>query len=544
MDKEASIFLRHIPCENCGSSDANSLFSDGHKFCFACEAYVHGDGEVSTHNHSGKKRMEGLLTGEFKALQKRGLTEGTCRKFGYQVGRDKNDILVQIAPYYDESGTVVAQKIRYANKSFKFIGEPKKATLFGSHLWNNGKKLVITEGEIDAMSASQVQNNKWPVVSIPNGAQGAKKSLAKCLDYLNGFEEVILMFDQDEPGRKAAIECAELFAPGKCKIASLPLKDANECLQAGREQDIIQAIWNAKPYRPDGLVSVADLMDELTQPVEIGYPWWLQPLTDLTVGRRKGEIYGLGAGTGVGKTDFLTQQIAYDITTLGMKVGTVFLEQKPTETAKRVAGKIKGRRFHVPNSGWSKEELVDAVQGLNGKLVMYDSFGETEWDVIKGKIRFMAVAEGIELIYLDHLTAMADTADEKGSLEQIMKEMAGLANELGIIITFVSHLTTPEGKPHEEGGRVTIRHFKGSRAIGFWSYFMFGLERDQQHDDPRLRQVTTFRILKDRYTGQATGETIYLGYDGDTGLLAQIEGNPFEDSSFKDETQNHSDGEF
>ena len=488
--------------------------------------------------------MEGLLSGEFKYLKKRGLTEYTCRKFGYQVGQDKHDTLVQIAPYFDESGAMVAQKIRYANKDFKFIGEPKRATLFGANLWNKGKKLVVTEGEIDAMSVSQAQNNKWPVVSIPNGAQGAKKSLAKCLDYLNGFEEVILMFDMDEPGRRASAECAELFAPGKCKIASLPLKDANECLVAGREQDIIQAIWNAKPYRPDGLVSVADLMDELTKPVEIGYPWWLKPLTDLTFGRRKGEIYGVGAGTGVGKTDFLTQQIAYDITTLGMKVGTIFLEQKPTETAKRVAGKIKGRRFHVPNSGWSQEELVDAVSGLNDKLVMYDSFGETEWDVIKGKIRFMAVAEGIELIYLDHLTAMANTADERGSLEQIMKEMAGLANELGIIITFVSHLTTPEGRPHEEGGRVTIRHFKGSRAIGFWSYFMFGLERDQQHDDPNLRQVTTFRILKDRFTGQATGETIYLSYDGYSGLLAQIEGNPFEDSSFKDETQNHSDGEF
>ena len=537
MNKEDSFFLRHIPCENCGSSDANSLFSDGHKYCFACEAYVHGDGEVSTHNHSGKKRMEGLLTGEFKSLQKRGLTEDTCRKFGYQVGRDKNDTLVQIAPYYDESGAMVAQKIRYANKDFKFIGEPKRAGLFGSNLWNNGKKLVVTEGEIDAMSVSQAQNNKWPVVSIPNGAQGAKKSLAKCLDYLNGFEEVILMFDQDEPGRKAAIECAELFAPGKCKIASLPLKDANECLQAGREQDIIQAIWNAKPYRPDGLVSVADLMDELTKPVEAGYQWWLQPLTDLTFGRRRGEIYGLGAGTGVGKTDFLTQQIAYDITTLGMKVGTIFLEQKPTETAKRVAGKVKGRRFHVPNSGWSKEELVDAVQGLNGKLVMYDSFGETEWDVIKGKIRFMAVAEGIELIYLDHLTAMANTADEKGSLEQIMKEMAGLANELGIIITFVSHLTTPEGKSHEEGGRVTIRHFKGSRAIGFWSYLMLGLERDQQHDDPITRQTTVLRVLKDRYTGQATGSTFYLGYEEDTGVLFETVAPDSPDAkAFQDET--------
>ena len=539
MDKEDSTFLFHEPCPECSSSDAGSRYSDGHFFCFACQHYEHGDGEGPTHNHFGKKRMEGLLTGEFKSLPKRGLTEDTCRKFGYQVGRDKNDTLVQIAPYYDEAGVMVAQKIRYANKEFKFIGEPKRATLFGSNLWNNGKKLVITEGEIDAMSVSQAQNNKWPVVSIPNGAQGAKKSLTKYLDYLNGFEEVILMFDQDEHGRKATIECAELFAPGKCKIASLPLKDANECLQAGREQDIIQAIWNAKPYRPDGLVSVADLMDELTKPIEIGYPWWLQPLTDLTFGRRNGEIYGVGAGTGVGKTDFLTQQIAYDIATLGMKVGTIFLEQKPTETAKRIAGKIKGHRFHVPNSGWSTEELVDAMQYLNGKLVMYDSFGETEWDVIRGHIRFMAVAEGIELIYLDHLTAMADTADEKGSLEQIMKEMAGLANELGIIITFVSHLTTPEGKPHEEGGRVTIRHFKGSRAIGFWSYLMLGLERDQQADDVATRQTTVLRVLKDRYTGQATGQTIYLGYDGETGMLFETVA-PEEQHPFNDETN----GEF
>jgi twinkle protein len=102
-----------------------------------------------------------------------------------------------------------------------------------------------------------------------------------------------------------------------------------------------------------------------------------------------------------------------------------------------------------------------------------------------------------------------------------MKEMAALANELQIIILFVSHLTTPEGKPHEEGGRVTIRHFKGSRAIGFWSYFMFGMERDQQADEESQRHSTVFRVLKDRYTGQSTGKTFVLEYDSDTGLLTE-----------------------
>ncbi|MDQ0392637.1 hypothetical protein [Labrys monachus] len=60
-------------------------------------------------------------------------------------------------------------------------------------------------------------------------------------------------------------------------------------------------------------------------------------------------------------------------------------------------------------------------------------------------------------------------------------------------------------------------------AIGFWCHYMFGLERDQQHEDERWRSITVFRVLKDRYTGRATGEVIYLGYDRDTGTLFETE---------------------
>ncbi len=64
-----------------------------------------------------------------------------------------------------------------------------------------------------------------------------------------------------------------------------------------------------------------------------------------------------------------------------------------------------------------------------------------------------------------------------------------------------------------------IRHFKGSRSIGFWSYLMIGLERDQQAEGMAHRTTTTLRILKDRFTGQSTGACLWLGYDADTGLL-------------------------
>lgn len=482
-----------------------------------------------------ERRSKDLLSiGEPSAWESRGITLESAQKWGF-TRSDFNGEPVRLFNYRNENQQIVAQKVRFKGKDFRFLGETKEAGLFGMHLWRDGgKRVVIVEGELDAISLSQMQGHRWPVVSVPNGAQGAKKALLKNLDWLERFDEIVLLFDMDEPGQGAVDECKVIpFTPGKLKVASLPLKDANEMLMAGREKEAIDALWGAKVYRPDGLVSISDILDEVLEDPVIGLPWWDDRLTHLTFGRRWGEVYGFGAGTGIGKTDWLMQQIAFDVVDLGQTVGAIFLEQKPKETAKRAAGKFAGKRFHVPDGSWTKDELLRAVKELDGKVYFYDNFGQTDWELVKGHIRYMAVTLGIRIIYLDHLTALAEETEELG---QIMKEMAGLANELNIIIHFVSHLTTPDGKPHEEGGRVTIRHFRGSRAIGFWSFFMFGLERDQQNEDPVVASTTTFRVLKDRFTGNATGATLALGFDKETGKLVQKEDEPFADSPFKDET--------
>ena len=44
-----SEFVRHLPCDNCGSSDANSLYSDGHTFWFVCHHRTGGDNDI-VHN--------------------------------------------------------------------------------------------------------------------------------------------------------------------------------------------------------------------------------------------------------------------------------------------------------------------------------------------------------------------------------------------------------------------------------------------------------------------------------------------------------------
>ena len=152
---------------------------------------------------------------------------------------------------------------------------------------------------------------------------------------------------------------------------------------------------------------------------------------------------------------------------------------------------------------------------------------------------FNAQVHGVKLHYLDHLTALAAAEEnEREALERIMADMAATAKRLNICILFVSHLATPDGKPHEEGGRVMSRHFKGSRAIGFWSFLMLGLERDQQNDDPMIARTTTLRVLKDRFTGQATGKKYFLGYDTHKGLLhITDEPKPQDKSPFKSESE-------
>ena len=109
--------------------------------------------------------------------------------------------------------------------------------------------------------------------------------------------------------------------------------------------------------------------------------------------------------------------------------------------------------------------------------------------------------------------------DEKKALEKIMAEAAGMAKSMNFVFHYVSHLSTPEGKPHEEGGRVMAKHYKGSRALIYWSHFLWGIERDTQARDSKA----VLRCLKDRFTGNANGQTWGMSYDRETGMLSECD---------------------
>ncbi len=533
MERESN-FVRHEPCPSCGSRNNLARYDDGHAHCFGCsyhETESNREG-AQLQNLSTKKssKQEGVLsfTGETTDLPARKIREDTCRVWSYRFG-DVKDKPAQIAYYLNDERQPVAAKVRFADKSFTWLGDASKAGLYGQWLWPaGGKMVVVTEGEIDAMSVSQLQQNKWPVVSIPNGAQGAVKSVKKELDWLNKFDTVVFMFDMDEPGQKAAKECAALMEPGKAKIASLPYKDPNECLQKNKGDAVISAMWNAVVYRPDGILNGQDLWQTIIEEntsASIPYPWDF--LNEKTHGLRTSELVTLTAGSGIGKSA-VVREIAYHLLMQNQTVGMIMLEESVKTTMLALMGLSLNKRLHLSQEGVSPEELRSAFDSTmgTGRVYLYDHFGSTKVDHLLSRVRTLAKSFDCKYIFLDHLSivvsSMEEGGDERKLIDRTMTLLRTLVQETGIGLIVVSHLKRPEGKGHEEGAHTALNQLRGSHAIAQLSDMVIGLERNQQGENPN---ETVFRVLKNRFSGE-TGEAGSLFYDKETGRLK--EQPPFE----------------
>ena len=187
---------------------------------------------------------------------------------------------------------------------------------------STGKRIVVTEGELDAASCYEAMPG-WPMVSLPHGAASAKKDIQKQIPLFQGYEEIVLFFDGDEPGRKAVEEAAQVLPPGKVSIARLEnYKDASEALQANDAEAIRKAIWDAKPFRPDGIIEGTDLLEIVTtpqKPFDHEYPF--KGLNEKLHGIRYGELVTFTAGSGSGKTSIM-RHIATDLLQKGNRLGS------------------------------------------------------------------------------------------------------------------------------------------------------------------------------------------------------------------------------
>jgi twinkle protein len=527
MQKNESKFIKHIPCNECGSSDANSVWDDGHEYCYACETYKHGDGTttVKTNKPMKNKDLNFYDAASSLSIIERGITSATCISYGVRQTNDKH-----YYPYYDADGVMVAVKTRdVENKAFSIAGEFKDAMLFGQQLYNKGGRyLTICEGELDALASFQMQGSKYPVVSIRNGAQAALKDCKAQYEWIDSFENVVIDFDDDEPGRKASQAVAELFG-GKVKVIKHKkgYKDACDYLTHNSGKEYIDAWWSAESHIPDGIIQGNSLWDIVSTPIEkadCDYPY--EALNKLTYGIRKGELVMVTAGSGLGKSQFLREIVWHILNKTTDNIGLMFLEEGVRKTARSLMSLAVNKPIHLPDVEVTEEELKDAFNRTLGtdRLYLFDHFGSTSLENIVNRVRYMAKGLNCGYVFLDHLSIIVsggDVGDERKALDAIMTKLRMLVQETGISLICVSHLKRPESKGHEEGAATSLAQLRGSGAIAQLSDIVIGLERNGQAEDMIERNTTHARVLKNRFSG-FTGNAGHLLYSSNTGRMLEI----------------------
>lgn len=527
------------PCPQCvrngkdSAGDNLRIYDDGSKTCH-CGYWEGADGKP----REAPTRDSSLATpGEFQYLPDRKITAETCKKYGYTVRENG----VRISPYYKD-GKLVYQSLRAPGKHFSTRGIRDGVELFGQHLWNpekfserSRKILVITEGEEDCLAANQMLSAQYqqPVVSVSNGVGNSLRHVKDNYEWLSRWESIVLCFDNDEPGQKAAVAIAELF-PGKAKIMSLPVKDACDMLKENRLRDFQTAFYEARTYRPDGIIHISEVPEDKADSKAI-FVFKDDEVTTRLIGKEEGELILVGSGSGMGKSTAVRREILHDLDQ-GHTVGVIMLEESPEDTINELCGIKLGKPVRrilsqrklqalKPNLQFSirdtlgDDELHETRKWLSRlPLYTYKHNGTLDSKNLVTKMRHLIVGCGCRHIYLDHISLVVagGDGDERKDIDALMKSMVSLKEETGAIFTVVSQFSTPDGKPYEEGACTHLNSFRGSRSMGQAADIAIGMERNQQAEDEAERALVTFRSLKARRSGY-TGIMCRKYYNATTG---------------------------
>jgi len=526
----------HRPCNTCGSSDALTIYSDGHTHCFSCNTTIQPLGEAKTTEVIPNHRKENKLNTERfngipadavpKGVPERGITVKSSEFYNVKFTDDK-----VYFPYYNKDGNLIAVKTRgVTEKQFRSDGAWGDGTLFGQQLFTSGgRAITIVEGEFDALATYQMLGSKYPVVSIRNGAGNALKDCRAQYEYLSSFDRIVICFDADEQGVTASNQVAELFGNKAhvFKHQGTDYKDACDYLKSNQAKLFTDKWWSAEKYVPDGIIAGSTLWELVNQPVakaDAQYPYY--GLNDLTYGIRKGELVTVTAGSGLGKSQFLREIVWQILNTTEDNIGLMFLEESVKKTAQSLMSLAINKPLHLPDSEATDDERKDAFERTLGtdRLFLFDHFGSTSIDNIINRVRYMARGLDCRYVFLDHVSIVIsaqEAGDERKALDEIMTKLRMLVQETGICLFVVSHLKRPSDKGHEEGAATSLAQLRGSGSIAQLSDIVIGLERNGQHENMTERNTTHVRVLKNRFSG-LTGKACRLLYSRDSGRMSEL----------------------
>lgn len=388
--------------------------------------------------------------------------------------------------------------------------------LFGWQAINdNAREVVLCEGELDAIALHQYG---YPALSVFSGA----KNLAWIdneFNHLERFSTIFVCFDNDEIGIEGRNLVVERLGVTRCKVVTLPEKDANECLMLGRSKEEIDAAFSASETQdPTELKSPKVFRDRVikrffpTGEEELGtaLPWIK---TWNSVRLRPSELSIWTGVNGHGKS-LLLSQVMMDAMKRGERVCIASFELKGDLMLYRMIRQLLGSKTNL------NADINQALDWLHERLYVFDYLGTARGDRVLEVFSYARKRYGINHFVIDSLLKIGIAEDDYNGQKMFVERLCDFKNLHDCHVSLVAHSRKGENEM-KAPGKMDVR---GAGAITDLADSCFSVWRNKMKEEGKQTEIECDAIL--RCDKQRNGE-----WEGTIGLYFDVESNQYLETS-------------
>lgn len=420
----------------------------------------------------------------------RGITDEAIAT--YRVGASKDGRAV-VFPHY-RGGEMVNFKLRdHADKKRMMTFGGGEPCLWGwQAIPQDTRSVVITEGEIDALSVWQCG---IPALSVFSGVANLGW-IESDHDRLDQFSDIVLCLDMDDAGQGATRKIAERLGLDRCRVASLPKKDANECWLAGMRDEIRAAIRDARYIAPDELRSAAEFTDLV---IECFYPPHDAPLGVLLpwvkaagkISIRPAELSIWTGINGHGKSQMLGQVIIHAMSQ-GERVCLASMELRPEKLLYRMLRQMTATR--EPRIA----DIKACMAWLQERAWIFNTIGTASAARILEVFTYARKRYGVTQFVIDSLMKCGIDDDDYNGQKAFVDRLCDFKLQHDCHVHLVAH----SRKKQNEDGAPGKMDIKGSGTISDLADNLFSVWRNKKKEageDTGLRYDAILNCDKQRH---------------------------------------------
>ena len=385
-----------------------------------------------------------------------------------------------------------------------------KSILWGMDHIDKSKPIVITEGQIDAMSV--YQSGYKNVVSIPAGANNMKW-IDNCWEWLQECTEFILWKDNDEAGSQCEKAIKTRLKNVKV-VYSEDCKDANELLYKFGKDTVMEIVNEGLKMQVKGILNVSEIeykkRDNDKSGIETGFYDYDRHVKDW----KEQEITIIFGRDNEGKTTIVSQIIAHN---LQNKVKT-FLYSGEMSSYKiqnwmyRQLIGVNSKHLETIHTKYGidveiKDSAIRKIKEWHRDI--FYLFDSHEYEIMKDLNKFfdlLAIAAtryGVKLFFVDNLmSALQENAESLNSDQSnFVQECKNFAIKYNVHVVLLAHPNKIKGEVYTDEGNLTKRDIAGSKNISNKADNVISIERNWSEEENKECDLI-FTSQKDRETGQ------------------------------------------